>query len=336
MDLLIRADANKEIGNGHLMRCLALGQLLQDKGYKIHFVTKTINEDLIKRLKKENFYVHTIDENLQLEEDAKITVEIGENIPVKWIITDGYEFTTDYQKIIKNADFKLMCIDDIAKFHFASDIILNQNLNAENIFKYSCEPNTKLLLGTDYILLRREYRMLNNYSRNIKRECRNILVTFGGGDTEIYLSKILESLNLITTVSLNVKVLFGIESEKCNNINDLVKASNHNIELLKTQDNIIQPIQWCDFAISGAGSTVWELAMLKTPVILMAISDNQVPIAEELVKRESAIVIDKNGTTDLYVKTISDFCLDYKKRVMLSDNISYIIKTNFNKLIDLF
>lgn len=334
MNFLLRTDANKEIGSGHLMRCLALGQLLQDVGHKVHFVTKTTNEYLLKRLKDEKFDVYGIDENIKLPDDVKITVNIGRSISSKWIITDGYEFTTEYQKIIKDAGFKLMCIDDISAFHFVSDIVLNQNLNSENIFKYSCEPYTKLLLGIKFVLLRREYRDIMDFDRKIVDECKNVLVTFGGGDTENFIIKIIKSLNFINVLSLNVRILIGSNNLDSDRVNDLINKSTHKIELLKTQENLIPLIQWCDVAISAAGSTVWELVFLKTPIILIPIADNQIPISEELKKREAVIVLGKEDDISVYSEVIKKFLLNSHDRKYCSVNISGLIKTESNVLTD--
>ena len=183
-------------------------------------------------------------------------------------------------------------------------------------------------------MLRREYRKLKEYKRDIKKMCENILVTFGGGDTEDYLLKILESLNLIDSSNFKIKILLGIDGKKSNKLFNLAEASHHKIELLKTQENIIPLIQWCDIAISASGSTVWELAVLKTPVILMSISDNQVPVAEELVKKKSAIAIDKNSSINSYAETISELCMNNQERHLLSENISEIIDINSNIIMD--
>jgi UDP-2,4-diacetamido-2,4,6-trideoxy-beta-L-altropyranose hydrolase len=334
LNILIRADANRDIGSGHLMRCIALGQMLQDKGHSVYFISKTLNKYFLGRLKKEVFNYFIIDDKLSLSDDAKKTIEAGKNISADWIITDGYVFTTDYQQEIKNSGFKLMCIDDMAKYHFVSDIILNQNLNAENIFKYSCEDYTKLLLGVENVLLRREYRNLKDYKREINSECKNILISLGGSDPENHTAKILKSLNHFYSYPLNIRILLGPDYAFKNALNELVKNSVHKIELLESQENLIPFIQWCDAAISSSGSIVWEFAVLGTPLIVIPIADNQEPIAEELSRRKSAVALKKEDEISNYTEIIESVFLNSESREQLSQCISKLIKPETNKITD--
>ena len=53
--LLIRADANAQMGTGHLMRCLALGQAWQAQGGNTIFITVCDSEGVLQRPRGEDF-----------------------------------------------------------------------------------------------------------------------------------------------------------------------------------------------------------------------------------------------------------------------------------------
>ena len=102
-----------------------------------------------------------------------------------------------------------MVIDDIAHLdHYVADIILNQNINAKEL-SYSCELGSKLLLGTDYVLLRDEFLTYKNLKRESPKVAKKILITMGGSDPDNMSLNILESLNQISIKGLEIKVVVG-------------------------------------------------------------------------------------------------------------------------------
>lgn len=288
MKFLFRTNANNEIGTGHVMRCIAFGQLLKDEGHEVTFLTQTTNEGLLNKLRKEDFGIMQFDEKPDLMKDAEITIEKSKELDIDWIITDNYKFTTEYQKRIKENNYNLLCIDDLAETHFVSDIVLNQNINAVKIFNYSCEPYTKLLLGTKCVLLRREFRREKNWQREFNEDCKNILITMGGSDPENSTSKILNAVEEID-MALNIKVILGSSYNFIDEIEELKNNSKHNIEVLINIENLVPDMKWADLALTAAGTTVWELAYLQTPMIVGVIADNQIHVAVEMEKEGFAM-----------------------------------------------
>jgi len=289
MNFLIRADATPEMGSGHVMRCIALGQLLLDSAHNVTFITKTNNQKLLRKIESENFSLFQLQENLTPNEDANHTADIAIRNKSDYIITDGYHFDTHYQQIIKKHNLKLMCIDDIAGCHYVSDIVINQNLNAELVFKYSAEPYTKLFLGIDYVILRREFRIIRNYNRVIENECKKILITLGGGDAKNNTGLLLNKMNDIKITQFDITVLLGSGFMYEEEIKNIAADNYHTITIKKSIDNVVPFMQWCDLAIAAAGTTVWELLTLRTPMLVGIAAENQVPIANELNSTGSAI-----------------------------------------------
>ena len=86
---------------------------------------------------------------------------------------------------------KLLCVDDMAHCHFVADIVLNQNTTDARI--YSKEPNTQLLMGPEYALLRREFRLFTE-KKVIRNEIKDIMITMGGSDEKNMTETILKWL----------------------------------------------------------------------------------------------------------------------------------------------
>lgn len=278
MNILIRADAGRLIGNGHLMRCLALGQILQDEGHKIFFATTSTDDYLIKRLKNEKFDVHNIDENILPDKDAERTIESANKLSVEWIVLDGYQFTTDYQKRIKNAGFKLICIDDLAKIHFVSDIIINQNVNADRL-NYSCENYTKKIFGIKNIILRREFIRYDLSSKKSPERLNKILITVSNTQQEL-VSNIIKYFQNNVTEKIDLTVLTNSSSFPAKNLPDIQTNPLISIKYFEIKDDITEHIKENDLAIISMGITSLELLWCGLPYISFASNENQSFYAE--------------------------------------------------------
>jgi spore coat polysaccharide biosynthesis predicted glycosyltransferase SpsG len=62
-------------------------------------------------------------------------------------------------------------------------------------------------------------------------------------------------------------------------------------------------MSWADIAVTGAGSTCWELACLGVPALSLVIAENQRSIAEEL--GAAGIVVNLGWHADVAVERIA-------------------------------
>jgi len=143
--LIIRADANAQIGTGHLMRCLALAQAWKDAGGEVAFITACRSEGLLERFREEGFEVHLLSSSYPDPGDWEVTKNVLARHPDAWVVLDGYHFDETYQQWIKDAgNCLLVMIDDMTHLkHYYADIVLNQNLYAEDshyLFSTAYDP----------------------------------------------------------------------------------------------------------------------------------------------------------------------------------------------------
>jgi len=166
--LLVRVDSGINIGSGHVMRCLALAQAWQDDAGDVVFVLATESPNAEARLTAEGFEVVYINAKPGSAEDARLTTKLAHKYGASWVVVDGYHFDGDYQKIIKEAGLNLLFIDDYGHAdYYPADIVLNQNIHADEDLYRNRASYTKLLLGTRYVLLRREFLRWQGYKREM-------------------------------------------------------------------------------------------------------------------------------------------------------------------------
>lgn len=288
-NLIIRADADARMGIGHLMRCLALGQGWKDAGGQVIFITACSNERLLQHLYDEGVAVHQLERPYPDVQDWQVTERLLAEHPEAWLVLDGYHFYSDYQRRVKEAGYRLMVIDDLAHLpHYYADIVLNQNIHAEDL-RYSCEPYTKLLLGTKYVLLRREFLKWRGWERKILDVARRVLVTMGGSDPANVTLKVIQALQRLEIDGLEAVVTVGESNPHYDELQCAVRASRLPIRLESYVTNMPELMAWADVAVSAGGSSCWELAFMGLPSLILILADNQRAAAERLATAEVAV-----------------------------------------------
>lgn len=279
--LLIRADADPQIGSGHVMRCLALAEAWQDCGGTVIFVLAG-SSAIEQRLVSEKMGVRHIASEPGSSADADETVRIARDTGASWIVLDGYQFGSDYQKTIKDSGQHLLCIDDYGHArHYLADLVLNQNSYADMTFYPSHDSSTRFLLGSVYTLLRREFRSMAGLSRVIPDIGRKVLVMFGGGDPENCTLNVIRALALVPVEGIEVIVVVGGVNARYESLCRSIEADPR-FSVRKNVTDIPELMVWADLAISAGGSTAWELCFMGLPAILHPIAENQEAIVNDL------------------------------------------------------
>jgi UDP-2,4-diacetamido-2,4,6-trideoxy-beta-L-altropyranose hydrolase len=203
MQLLIRADASTGIGAGHVMRCLALAQAWQSVGGQVELAAAAITPALKARVIAEGIEFVSIKALAGSAADMSETTELARRKQVDLVVIDGYQFDAHYQQGLKSAGRQVLCIDDYGHAnYYAVDWVLNQNLYAPKIDYCWRADYTRLLLGTDYALLRREFWGRQAGQRATAPVAGRVLVTLGGSDPANVTLKVVQALGQVEQVDL--------------------------------------------------------------------------------------------------------------------------------------
>ena len=286
--LLIRADASMAIGAGHVMRCLALAQAWQDAGGRAVFATAEAGAAIEQRLRAESCEVVCISAQPGTERDVRETIQLAGEQNADWVVVDGYQFGADYQRSLKAAGCKVLFVDDYGHARqYSADIVLDQNVGADETLYQKREPHTRLLLGTRYCLLRREFRAWREWKRDIVKVGRRVLVTMGGSDPENVTGQVIEALSLVKLENLEATIVVGggnLDFEALQ-----TAPGEKGITLRRDVSNMAELMAEADVAISAAGTTCWELCLLGLPALLIDVAENQKAVARELERLGCAI-----------------------------------------------
>jgi UDP-2,4-diacetamido-2,4,6-trideoxy-beta-L-altropyranose hydrolase len=301
--LVVRTDAGSDIGAGHLMRCLALAQAWKVRGGDATFITCCESAQLRQRLANEGMKVMMLERPHPDPMDWQTTSEVLGASSHAWVVLDGYHFDPGYQSRVKQTGHQLLVVDDTAHLkHYYADIVLNQNINAE-LWQYSSEPYTRFLLGTRYTLLRSEFLSGVTAKREIPKIACKVLITLGGGDADKQTLKVIQALQQIDIDGFEAVVIISASSRH----NAHLKLASHRstvpIRLVQNVTNMAELMAWADLAVSGGGSTCWEMAFMGLPALVIILADNQRAIAKGL--DEAGIVVNLGWHKDLATTDIA-------------------------------
>lgn len=339
MKIAIQADGGSKIGMGHIMRTLVLAkELLKENevfyicriegkdDIQYYIKEKSIEVDALEQIEKYGISYSNYDKGIEkvVSEGFKARV-INENYLVKELktieadilITDSYSVDEEYFKETKRIFNKTAYIDDINQYYFDVDFLINQNSDADD-FEYKVNSDTKLLLGTEYTLLRDEFKNLSN--KTIRSEMCDIMVTVGGADPFGVTEKI---LNYTCELKYNFHIVIGPSFTDTSFVDKLRKD---NVEFYYNA-NMCEIMKKCDMAISACGSTLYELAACGVPTLGVIIADNQQGIANKLHSMGSIVNLgwyDKIIKEDL-VNYIESLANNYLLRKELSEKASKLI-----------
>ena len=259
MSLAIRADSTSQMGVGHVMRCLALAQTWQECGGQVVFLSHCESMLLRHRIKSEGCHLVPVEKPHPHPDDLENTIDILASIcnphsPVSnWLILDGYHFDSGYQRRIRETGYRLLVIDDMADLsHYYADIIVNQNIYASDLY-YQCNPNTTLLLGSHYVLLRREFLKYSNFKRQIPVRAKNVLVTLGGADPDNISLKVIEAVKLLDDADLEIIVVVGPSNPHVKSLQNVMLHASFCMRLLQNVPNMPSLMAWADVAVSAGG-----------------------------------------------------------------------------------
>lgn len=312
--IIIRADASVAIGTGHVMRCLALAQAWQRNGGEALFLQAESTPAIARRLQDSQMKIEVMAERPGSSEDATRTLKVARQLGARWVIADGYRFDAEWQQTVKGAGIYLLVLDDYGHAaHYYADFVLNQNLSARADRYGRREPHTRLLLGPSFALLRKEFLEWRSKARQRELGTRRILVTLGGSDPHDVTSRVLAALADLP--ALEIVAVVGGSNPNLPRLALWAEAFPQ-LRLVVDVQNMPELMDWADLAITAAGSTSWELALLGLPSVAIVTAANQTEVAAALECQGLGVSLGEHRSVSgaEIAAAVVDLLADYPRR----------------------
>lgn len=333
MRIGFRVDANETIGQGHLMRCLTLGNEARRRGFDVVFFTKEPMASNI--INSNNFKCVMFDSSTFKKKETDKFAELLKNLKISFLVTDHYQVTSEYFEIINFAKILHAYIDDLNQIRITADLIVNPGFGSEEEVYSSNGINRQLVLkGAPYFILRDEFKIL--HKDNIKITPQSVLITSGSTDLKGFSYEITEFIaNEFTNLNINLLIGTGFvnvdkyiklakryDSIKLISNNKALIINNSELKYYEMSDIILE----IDFAFSAAGTTIFELLASGVPTASFQMVENQFNNYNRLKKAEVIVPIDGYPVLNrISLFNAVSQLLHYEERIQLIHKSSEIL-----------
>ncbi|MBD5483106.1 MAG: UDP-2,4-diacetamido-2,4,6-trideoxy-beta-L-altropyranose hydrolase [Lachnospiraceae bacterium] len=292
--IYFRADANAQVGYGHLMRCLTIADACEGRGLNPVFVTA--DEESQGTIAARGFPCLTLntDHRNMESELGKLPALLADGAPV---VLDSYHVTKHYVETLKENGHRVAWMDDLKEQEYPVDMLINYNVYAKQL-DYPMDRDTgsgvhpvgkrdgrcTYLLGPGYAPVRPSFR---REDAGVRETLGTVLVTTGGSDpygAGVWFAKLFAE----RLPDAKILVVCGPYAKGKDELYRLAEQ-NGNIEVVEGCSDLSSLMHESDLAVAAAGSTLYELCAAGLPGVLYYLADNQ-RMGAEAFARETGVV----------------------------------------------
>lgn len=246
---------NRLCGLGHVYRTLTLVDRLID--HDLWFIVNADSEMAAEIIRNRFYTVKVVTPGKEAEEIIKDSPDM--------VINDILDTEEEFISSLKNAGIAVINFEDLGPGSERADYIINA--------MYDSHPNIndgRVLHGIEYCCLRDEFYSAQTCKP--AKEVGNVLMLFGGTDPAKVTAKTLQWIDEVEG-NFNVTVIVGIGNDNLDQIKQIASNLKHETNVISDTSIISSHMAKADIAITSAGRTVFELASMGVP--MMVISQNE-------------------------------------------------------------
>lgn len=281
---VFRADGGAWIGGGHIVRCGALADALRRDGWRCGFAARA----------------DTLSYFTALPDAFTKIVPLGGDGPdaltAHWpdgcdlLVVDHYGLGLQFERGCRPWARRILAFDDVADRPHDCDLLLDGTPGrADSTYGGLVPEGAGLLLGVDYLPLRREFAALRRrvLPRPTPQPPWRVLLCLGAGfvvDTVLDVIDALDASGLEHVLDVVIGAL-----PRGDHLRTRVGAKGGRLHV--ATDAMAKLIADADIAIGAAGVGGWERCCLGLPSVSLILADNQKPNGAALARAGAAHVL---------------------------------------------
>ncbi len=254
--IIFRVDGYKELGLGHIYNCLTLAEIMPE--HELLFVTDSHHEEGLNKLKESGYPLKCI----KSFDDIDAIIESFD--PDIWI-NDCLNTEKEYVLRLKKKINRVISIEDIGEGSRYTDATINA--------MYEDDRRCNIFSGWKYVCLRDEFQ--KECPRKFSSKVETVVLMFGGTDPSNYNKMLYDIIDKIAEkypyISFKFITGYGYDAE----INGIVSEPAKNIWIYPNVQKVTEYMKEADIAITSQGRTIFELAAMGVPSIVLAQNERE-------------------------------------------------------------
>jgi UDP-2,4-diacetamido-2,4,6-trideoxy-beta-L-altropyranose hydrolase len=265
LHVIFRTDSSRQIGLGHLMRCISIADELQKK--QINCIFLISNKNSIEILEKKKFKIIQMPKG---KNEIKFIEKLSIELKIEFLIIDSKRKNIANLVSKLNNKIKIILIDKIISQKPYLTILPGVK---EQFGKY---PKNSLI-GAEYVL----FPKVNLKKQTVSRK-NSILLSMGGGDKNDITNKIVKSFKK-SNFKFNMIIYLGKFYKNENKIKQLILEDTR-FEINKDSENLLELMKSSSLGIFAFGVSVYEAGFSRLPIVTISHSNENEKSAKILAQ----------------------------------------------------
>ncbi len=267
--LFIRTEASNAIGLGHFMRCFAIAEEARARDIEVVFLLNETGDAVQARCRQIGAIAKATPAQIGSIEDIEGIIASGLERD-DWVIFDTYRNLKN-ARVIWDGFAHVMILDDLAlPMNVRADLVVNPAMSASEMgYGKQFLGFQRALLGPDYALIRREFRVPPAPTT----DTQFVVVMFGGSDPR-QLTGGCAAMLRAAMPGIRLKIIAGPAHIHTEALRALAGADPL-LDLHVDPPSVAQVLAGCDLVLTAAGGSVGEMAAMGLAALVLVLYDNQ-------------------------------------------------------------
>lgn len=264
-----RADADRAMGAGHVMRCWALAEEIVPRHRRCVLWTAACPEALVDRFDRLGVTVR------HLPAADSVPTEIAAIDAPGLMVFDGYHLNQALRRHWQRPGWRTAAFHDgVGEPPGDCDVVINPAASARADGYRADGVTGTLLLGPDYAPIRREFPDVRTTAPPVSAR-RRVLLTLGGSDPLGLGPALVGSICDALPAEIGLDIMTGGMNPSLPALRSATQRHERRVTLHVDTSDVARLMADAGLAIAAAGGTAGELACVGTPAILLVLSANQ-------------------------------------------------------------